>query len=460
MSYRIDENYSFLNNYNYTNKSRGISALDFLSAPYRKILGGRDVSVCALMVDPLTSTISKVAIVAASVFAAYLYMPLIAIPAISLALKFVVFTFLGEKENIISGVVANRQSLDAFDRKYNIGNLDAALGVLGANWGLYQREDVRSRLNEIVSTMIKNTATPFEKISPWIPYVTISTDVVQRLNYEIKQVDGWDRVQCWIPLLGLEKSIEVIGFYINDRLERENRENNWRIKSKDIREFVAQSISDKSIDSIGSCYTKLFSGALRVKEGEDPAFSAFKMVLADDLITDLTKRKMSGNLDSLQKEMVLLLSDAQRFSVTWNPDFKDPLKVKEMRALVLKRIREQAVLQLSKNPPTWKTFRAYLIDKSIDLVWANERQWLVGLIEMFDRMSAIINRVDETSSISALDNLLIIAPPDISEITTEDPVARLVLARLKTSFLDLSKEVLERQVSLRLALLNGRASSF
>lgn len=279
MSFSI-ENYSVLNNYNYEGKSFLSSSLDWLSTPYRRILGGRNICVLSQTYENKMSTAGKIA----TVFFSVLIFPVAIVSIASLIIKMTTFPWVWEEKKV---KVQSQQTWDAinqFNRAFKANNYDKAIQTFS------QRPEVGKR-NDVYN------------------------DFFRAINQKINDQSSWEEVQIALPFLNSNDAIKLINHAVKMKLSYEFKDACNLTSATHIINFIQNSLSNRNIQNLEACYKKLFSDALQIDVDENILFNAIKMDIADQLIKCFVQIKTSHAENELERASAKLEGVVLRYSL-------------------------------------------------------------------------------------------------------------------------------------------------
>lgn len=252
------DNYSFLNNYTYKNKSKVMSTLDFLSTPCRKALGGRNVNILSQTYHNPTSTAGKVA----TVFFSVLIFPVAVISTASLLIKFASFPGFWEKKKIKEQTKDTWKVINAFNQAFDKKDYNSAIQNFKQRSEIIGRKDVGNKFFKIVNSKINN-------------------------------IDPWNEIQDLLPYMSTRDSIELINHMVKTRLAHEVKNDRFEMQGDQVNRFIVNSLRVKSKKNIEECCKKLFSGALQINVDDDLITNAIKMDILRPLIDRLASLQAS-----------------------------------------------------------------------------------------------------------------------------------------------------------------------
>lgn len=286
MNFSID-NYSVLNNYDYTGKSPVISLLDNLSAPCRKVLGGRKVYVQKLTWYHPMSTAGKVCTVFALFIVGYIYLPLAIIPVASLLLKMATLPWFWEKKKVIAQVQgariqkqaaqeATQQKVDEFNKAFRSNDWRTAIQVYMQHPNIAQCAGIYS-------------------------------DYFKAINCHINNNAPWNELEGPLSRLTSADAYKLINLAIYERLNREFSKIDQPITTPDeIITFIQRSLPHQDIDTLENCYIYILSNTLQVDMDHKPLLNLNRMDIADRMITHLIQVKLAQTQNELDRTLIQL----------------------------------------------------------------------------------------------------------------------------------------------------------
>lgn len=266
MTFSIQNNYSILNRYDYENKSPFISSLDWLSAPCRKVLGGRNVCVLSQTYGNQTSTTNKVIIA----FFSVLIWPIATISIASLLIKCATCPWIWERKKVDVQSQQTWDIIDQFDQACKAADTDKAIQTF------MKRPEIGKR-REIYINFFKLT------------------------NQKINEYTPWNNLYPLFSFLQTNDAIELINYAVMMQLKQQYKKGESFISAKEIILFVQNALKPSSLANIEDCYNKIFSNALRIDVNDDLLLNATKMDLADHLIRSLIQMKTANAENDLQR---------------------------------------------------------------------------------------------------------------------------------------------------------------
>lgn len=256
MSFSIQNDYSILNNYNYTNKSTLDSILDTLSAPCRRVLGGRSVDLFSQTYDSKMMTVFKVLTVVFSI----LIFPIAIVSTLSLALKLVTRSQDWEKKKIAEQSTLTWAVIDIFKKSFEDKDYNLAIHTIKENPEIATRSEISDSLFTIINQKI-NTSASWKEIAPLLKY------------------------------LSNKHATTLINHAIKTRLMEDYKNDCFHTSANDLLQFIKNSLPDQSLEAFETCYKHLLTNILKLEA--DPIINAIKLNFADALISSLTHMQLA-----------------------------------------------------------------------------------------------------------------------------------------------------------------------
>ncbi len=307
MGYCIANNYSFLNNNYYENKSSLIKAIDLISTPARCVLGGRNIDVLSQTFEDKTSVSKRVAIV----FFSVIVFPVAAISITALLIKLATFPHKWEKKIVVNQTTEVSNYIKKFQKDCEAGSFATAIESYKAKPALQKRTEVTESLINVIKHEINKLTTP------------------------------WSTIQESLSLLSEKDAISSINYAVKVRLSSELESGCFVTSANDITSFVEGALVRSDWKTRISCYTTLISDALQVEESDIILPNAVKMYMGDHLLKQITilRQNFSSAVDTLfsdADELLMrdLLFKAVQCYSTYRIVFKQPDHMKEINARV------------------------------------------------------------------------------------------------------------------------------
>ncbi len=301
-TYVIADNYSVLNNYNFSGKSPIQSTLDWLSTPCRRVLGGRNVCVLSQMVWPKMGTSEKVATFIKSA----LIFPIAIVSIISLVARVVIFSPTKEKEKIVLQSNTKFQALQNSLRMHQEGNYLGFLRLIRDNPELSQRGEIGPKL-------------------------------IPAMNVVIGARPDWKEIQGMIRLFNPQDAI----VYINLAIAKVS----YSMSPRDVVEFIRNSLPDYVRDR-EDCYQFVLKKALKFTEVTpevDLALFSWKLEIANHMIRTRSKENFLNFDDDLKLLMIpyeenklrdQLFDGCPNTSMFYLPIFRDQVEMSKISMLL------------------------------------------------------------------------------------------------------------------------------
>ncbi len=276
MDYTDPKNYSILNSYDFSDKNRVNSFLDWASTPCRRVLGGRNVYLKSLQWHDKMSTAKKVAVI----FFSVLIFPIAIISLASLAVKVITLPWIWEKKKMASQVTQTTNAYNQFILACNQNRHNDALTEIAKIPQLAQKRDVNNALFNAINMKINNN-------------------------------DSWDEIQDSLRLLSTGDAVTLIDHAVKLRLDNEFKNNNAFMKGDDISDLMINSLVGK--DAIKECCDKLISSSLNVDVASGKVvLNARKMELADHVFTYRTRMMQNFAENDVEYRLIPIIESNER----------------------------------------------------------------------------------------------------------------------------------------------------
>jgi hypothetical protein len=339
----INDAYSALNMYKYENKPGLISALDVLSAPARRVFGGRTIDLINQTSIPKLSTAGRVAVL----FFSIVFTPVAIISSAALLLKLVITPTKWE-ENKVKDVVD-------------------ALNLLN------QRAEQLAKEGDIAKLIQE-----FDKNPQLMRNPQVYADVKKLVEQKLAENLSWETLTPLLKRLNVNDRYVLVSRAVEQRFAKEAEEKTFTMNAKQIIEMTQEVFEGYKGDQI-SCYKRIMKTALKVAEGEDYLQSLLKIDLIDGLITEIAWIRSLAARDELAR-MQAKLKD-QKLRMRQFPIEDETLhfcnlmnnkeKLKEIHGLArsIRNLnserpelenRVQAFVAKSTTPDLWKANQAEL----------------------------------------------------------------------------------------------------
>lgn len=280
MSYVIANNYSPLNSYNYHNKPAWSSALDWLSTPCRRALGGRNIYLAAQTYEDKMSTAGRIT----TLFFSILIFPIALVSATSFALKLATLPWVWEKKTVKEQSRQTWKTIEQFNAAFDQRNYDQALDKLRKRPGLEARIDINKKLFKII-------------------------------NVKINEGEPWHAIKKLLPLLSSQDAIALINHAVKTRLSSESASNKLTLDGSMLIGLVEGSLAATGFKSVEACYMRLLTDALRIDVNNDLILNTIKMDLADSIIKKITHLRIANAKDEIGRILAGTQETTTRYKI-------------------------------------------------------------------------------------------------------------------------------------------------
>lgn len=275
MSYLItDNNYSVLNNYVYENKSGLISALDWLSTPCRRVLGGRNVYVLNQTEENQMSPAWRVTVAVLSI----LIFPIAVVSIASLLVKMGSLPWIWEQRKVKVISEKNKDTIHKIESAVKANNYDEVIKIY------QQRPDFENRK-------------------------AIYDGYFKAVNSKVISRAPWGEIQSLFRFLKTDDIIILINHAVNKRLSYVNNNafnqdiNPNFFSGEELEDLIKNSLRNR-VKGIDDCCQLLISSAFQIDSNDIAFCKAVKMELADHLILFLRNLRVSEANDIVERSMV------------------------------------------------------------------------------------------------------------------------------------------------------------
>ena len=277
MGYKVAENYSPLNCYEY-NKNATLKTIDWLSSPARYVLGG-NINTLAHTNEEPGSVIGRIAALCISILIA----PIAIISTAALLLKLASLPWYWEKPEVIAQSENTENLITAFKTACSNTQMKAAAEIVDRQPEIMTREDTRK---DLYSCLV-NTMAHFQHYTKEYPKKRDGLIAVISLTHFVPD-------QCIIAR-------------VNSAVERLlwlDYEEGHSTSAKEVIDVVTRCLGSKSTtQNLEECYHHLIGNALKLRSMSYSIDNAIHLDIADALISDIAERKVREAKDPLQAQL-------------------------------------------------------------------------------------------------------------------------------------------------------------
>lgn len=266
----MNVDYSSLNNYQYSNKSTLLKAIDVFSSPARGVLGGKTIDLFQDKQNAPKGTAAKVV----TVFLSLVFFPVAIISTAALLAKLVYSSLNGEEKKvkaIVDGLKVINQRAEQLAKEGDVEKL-------------VQELNQHPHLNRNLKV-----------------YAAIKASVAKKIQENV----SWQVLAPHLKQLNVNDRMVFVADVIGKRFSKEAQEKAYQMNAMEIIDLV-ESVFGVDRDNQIECYKKIMSHALKVDGKEEYLLSLLKIDMIDELISKIARIENFAVLGELQQMQVKL----------------------------------------------------------------------------------------------------------------------------------------------------------